>query len=74
MKTTLNADGNIGIPAAIRETDHLTAGDSFELERLTSATTYLPGSHPLVRASRSPPLKMGCPSSARRTAPSRRGW
>jgi len=34
MKTTLNADGNIGIPAEIRETDHLTAGDSFELERL----------------------------------------
>ena len=35
MKTTLNADGKIGIPDEIRQTDHLTAGDSFELERLT---------------------------------------
>jgi bifunctional DNA-binding transcriptional regulator/antitoxin component of YhaV-PrlF toxin-antitoxin module len=43
MKTTLNADGNIGIPAEIRQTDHLTAGDSFELERLT------PGHYLLTR-------------------------
>ena len=43
MRTTLNADGNIGIPAEIRETDHLTAGDSFELERLT------PGHYLLTR-------------------------
>jgi bifunctional DNA-binding transcriptional regulator/antitoxin component of YhaV-PrlF toxin-antitoxin module len=35
MKTTLKADGNIGIPDEIRQTDHLAAGDSFELERLT---------------------------------------
>ena len=35
MKTTLNADGKIGIPDEIRQTDHLAAGDSFELERLT---------------------------------------
>ena len=35
MKTTLNADGRIGIPDEIRQTDHLTAGDSFELQRLT---------------------------------------
>ena len=35
MKTTLNADGKIGIPDEIRQTDHLTAGDLFELERLT---------------------------------------
>ncbi|MBI4658211.1 MAG: hypothetical protein HY735_05065 [Verrucomicrobia bacterium] len=35
MKTTLNADGKIGIPDEICQTDHLTAGDSFELERLT---------------------------------------
>lgn len=35
MKTTLNADGQIGIPQQIREADHLAAGDSFELERLT---------------------------------------
>ena len=35
MKTTLNADGNIGIPDEIRQTDNLNAGDSFELERLT---------------------------------------
>lgn len=43
MKTTLNADGNIGIPAEIRQTDQLTAGDSFELERLT------PGHYLLTR-------------------------
>jgi bifunctional DNA-binding transcriptional regulator/antitoxin component of YhaV-PrlF toxin-antitoxin module len=35
MKTRLNADGKIGIPDEIRQTDQLTAGDSFELERLT---------------------------------------
>ncbi len=35
MKTTLNADGKIGIPDEIRRTDHLSAGDSFELQRLT---------------------------------------
>ena len=35
MKTTLNADGKIGIPDEIREEDHLTAGDSFEVKRLT---------------------------------------
>ena len=34
MKTTLSADGNIGLPDEIRRTDQLTAGDSFELERL----------------------------------------
>jgi bifunctional DNA-binding transcriptional regulator/antitoxin component of YhaV-PrlF toxin-antitoxin module len=36
MKTTLNADGNIGIPDEIRRSDHLSTGDSFELQRLTS--------------------------------------
>lgn len=35
MKTTLNADGQIGIPQQIREADRLEPGDSFELERLT---------------------------------------
>lgn len=35
MKTTLNADGKIGIPDEIRQADHLSEGDSFELERLT---------------------------------------
>lgn len=35
MKTTLNADGQIGIPPEIRQADHLAPGDSFELERLT---------------------------------------
>ena len=43
MKTTLNADGKIGIPDEIRQTDHLAAGDSFELERLT------PGHYLLTR-------------------------
>jgi len=35
MKTTLNADGQIGIPQQIRDADHLAPGDSFEPERLT---------------------------------------
>ena len=35
MKTTLNTDGRIDIPDEIRHADHLNAGDSFELERLT---------------------------------------
>ncbi len=35
MKTTLDAGGQICIPDEIRSTDHLAAGDSFELERLT---------------------------------------
>ena len=36
MKTTLDTDGKIDIPDEIRRADHLAAGDSFELERLTS--------------------------------------
>ena len=36
MMTTLHADGRIGIPDEIRQADRLSAGDSFELERLTS--------------------------------------
>ena len=36
MKTTLNADGRIGIPDEIRQSDQLVAGDSFELRRLTA--------------------------------------
>lgn len=43
MKTTLSADGKIGIPEEICQTDHLAAGDSFELERLT------PGHYLLTR-------------------------
>jgi len=43
MKTMLNADGRIGIPDEIRRTDHLAAGDSFELERVT------PGHYLLTR-------------------------
>jgi bifunctional DNA-binding transcriptional regulator/antitoxin component of YhaV-PrlF toxin-antitoxin module len=43
MKTTLNADGHIGIPDEIRRSDHLAAGDAFELERLT------PGHYLLTR-------------------------
>jgi len=35
VKTTLNSDGRIDIPNEIRQADHLAAGDSFELERLT---------------------------------------
>lgn len=35
MKTMLNSEGQIDIPKQIREADHLAAGDSFQLERLT---------------------------------------
>ncbi len=34
MKTVLTANGEIGIPEQIREADHLSTGDSFEVERL----------------------------------------
>ena len=47
MKTTLNAEGQIGIPSEIRQADHLAPGDSFELERLT------PGRYLLAKQSRS---------------------
>ena len=47
MKTTLNIDGNIGIPAEIRKTDHLSAGDSFELERLTVGHYLLTRQQPM---------------------------
>ena len=73
MKTTLNADGNIGIPAEIRQTDQLTAGDSFELERLIPATTSSPGSPPLARASWFPSPKMEFQSFVWRTVSSLRG-
>lgn len=46
MKTTLSADGQIGIPTEIRQADHLSPGDSFELERLT------PGRYLLAKQSR----------------------
>ncbi|MBI4327742.1 MAG: AbrB/MazE/SpoVT family DNA-binding domain-containing protein [Chloroflexi bacterium] len=35
MKTTLTTDGLIGIPPEVRQADHLSPGDLFELERLT---------------------------------------
>jgi hypothetical protein len=43
MKIKLNADGLIGIPRQIRDADHLSTGDSFELERL------MPGHYLLAR-------------------------
>ena len=46
MKTMLNADGKIDIPDEIRRTDHLTAGDSFELERLTTGHYLLTKQQP----------------------------
>ena len=46
MKTTLSADGQIGIPPEIRQADHLAPGDSFEVERLT------PGHYLLAKESR----------------------
>jgi bifunctional DNA-binding transcriptional regulator/antitoxin component of YhaV-PrlF toxin-antitoxin module len=35
MKTTLSADGQIGIPPEIRQADRLAPGDAFDFERLT---------------------------------------
>jgi bifunctional DNA-binding transcriptional regulator/antitoxin component of YhaV-PrlF toxin-antitoxin module len=46
MKTTLDAGGQISIPDEIRLTDHLAAGDSFELERLTSGHYLLTKQRP----------------------------
>jgi bifunctional DNA-binding transcriptional regulator/antitoxin component of YhaV-PrlF toxin-antitoxin module len=43
MKTSLNAEGQISIPEEIRRADNLTAGDSFQLERL------IPGHYLLAR-------------------------
>jgi bifunctional DNA-binding transcriptional regulator/antitoxin component of YhaV-PrlF toxin-antitoxin module len=36
MKSMLTAGGKIVIPDEIRQVDHLTTGDAFELERLTA--------------------------------------
>jgi len=47
MKTTLTAGGQIGIPDEIQRTDHLAAGDSFELERLTPGHYLLTKQQPL---------------------------
>jgi bifunctional DNA-binding transcriptional regulator/antitoxin component of YhaV-PrlF toxin-antitoxin module len=41
MKTMLNEHGEIGIPKPIRDSDHLRAGDAFNLERLTSGQYLL---------------------------------
>ena len=49
MKTTLDTNGQIGLPKQIRETDHLHAGDTFEVERLMPGqyvVTKAPPSHP----------------------------
>ena len=46
MKTRLNADGKIDIPDEIHQTDHLTAGDSFEWERLTTGHYLLTKQQP----------------------------
>ena len=46
MKTTLTADGNIGLPDEILRTDQLTAGDLFELKRLTSGHYLLTREQP----------------------------
>ena len=47
MKTTLNAEGQIGIPQQIRDADHLAPGDSFELERLTPGHYFLAKQQPV---------------------------
>jgi len=74
MKTTLSADGKIGIPDEIRQTDHLAAGDSFELERLTPGHYLLTRQQPPGARSRWPPAKMEFRSSARKTASLPPGW
>jgi bifunctional DNA-binding transcriptional regulator/antitoxin component of YhaV-PrlF toxin-antitoxin module len=46
MKTTLSTDGKIRIPDEIRKADHLSGGDSFELERLMSGHYLLTKQQP----------------------------
>lgn len=41
MKTTLSAEGQIGIPEEIRRSDRLAVGDSFKLSRLTAGQYLL---------------------------------
>ena len=48
MKTTMSSKGQIVLPAAIREQDHLAAGDEFAVERLDE------GEYKLVRNRPSP--------------------
>ena len=48
MKTTMSSKGQIVLPAAIREQDHLEAGDEFAVERLDD------GEYKLVRNRPSP--------------------
>lgn len=49
VKTTLNERGEIGIPQPIRESDHLQAGDAFDLERLTPGHYLLSKQKPVER-------------------------
>jgi bifunctional DNA-binding transcriptional regulator/antitoxin component of YhaV-PrlF toxin-antitoxin module len=49
VKTTLNEHGEIGIPKPIRESDHLEAGDAFNLERLMPGHYLLSKQKPLMR-------------------------
>jgi bifunctional DNA-binding transcriptional regulator/antitoxin component of YhaV-PrlF toxin-antitoxin module len=49
VKTTLNADGKIAIPDEIRRSDHLAAGDCFELERVTGGHYMLTKQMTLAR-------------------------
>ncbi|MGA8808634.1 MAG: AbrB/MazE/SpoVT family DNA-binding domain-containing protein [Thermoanaerobaculia bacterium] len=48
MKTTMSSKGQIVLPAAIRDQDHLSAGDEFAVERLDE------GEYKLVRNRPSP--------------------
>ena len=46
MKTTLSADGLISIPQEVRQADHLSPGDAFELERLAPGHCLLTKQQP----------------------------
>lgn len=47
MKTTMSSKGQIVLPAAIREQDHLEPGDEFAVERLEEGLYRLVRNRPL---------------------------
>lgn len=48
MKTTISSKGQIVLPAALREQDHIEPGEEFTVERLDR------GEYKLVRCARAP--------------------
>jgi AbrB family looped-hinge helix DNA binding protein len=50
MKTMMSSKGQIVLPAAIREQDHLEPGDEFAVERLEEGQYRLTRNRPLPNA------------------------